>query len=238
MRRRRPRVLGEETRLTASRLPIDRWMLDRLHAHGTGRRRSLPPVAWHGRFTTSPLAEPDFAATPSLIATPLAPPTMIPESTLGTAVARPSTVAPEPDVIDDEVVMPPVVDALALDLYVQPVAPIREPEASPLPPAAPAPPEPEPEPELLARLTSPPPPPAPAPSPAPAPAPRPQPLQEELDPEVRALVDELYQQARAELSGDDFGFFAPADDAPGDGPTLAEPPRSEPPLPEPPLMRA
>jgi len=163
---------------------------------------------------------------------------MIPESTLGTDAARPSTVAPQPDLIDDEVVMPSVVDALALDLYVQPVAPIREPEASPLPPAAPAPPEPEPEPELLARLTSPPPPPAPAPSPAPAPAPRPQPLQEELDPEVRALVDELYQQARAELSGDDFGFFAPADDAPGEGPTLAEPPRSEPPLPEPPLMRA
>jgi hypothetical protein len=34
-------------------------------------------------------------------------------------------------------------------------------------------------------------------------------LHSELDPEVRAIVDELYQQARAELSGNDLGFFAP-----------------------------
>ena len=37
-----PRVLGEENRLASSRLPIDRWMLDRLHAHGTSRSGAAP----------------------------------------------------------------------------------------------------------------------------------------------------------------------------------------------------
>jgi hypothetical protein len=43
--------------------------------------------------------------------------------------------------------------------------------------------------------------------------PRPVP-HEELDPDVRAIVDDLYQQARAELSGNDLAFFAPIDDYP------------------------
>ena len=45
-------------------------------------------------------------------------------------------------------------------------------------------------------------------------APQPQPVRQELDPDVRALVDELYEQARAELSGDEVGFFAPVAAAP------------------------
>ena len=76
IRRRPPKVLGEDTRIGATNLPIDRWMLDRLHNDGRGRH-ALPPVAWHGKFTTSPLAEPDFSATPVPTATPLAPPSTV-----------------------------------------------------------------------------------------------------------------------------------------------------------------
>jgi hypothetical protein len=66
MRRRRPRILGEETRIGAAYLPIDRWMLERLH----GRHRRIPPVAWQGRFTT-PTDRGEFVATaPSFTNTP------------------------------------------------------------------------------------------------------------------------------------------------------------------------
>jgi hypothetical protein len=59
---------------------------------------------------------------------------------------------------------------------------------------------------------------------APAPlAPRPQPIHEELRPDVRALIDELYEQARAELAGETVGFFAPVAQAPVDEPVINEP---------------
>ncbi len=151
LRRRRHRVLGEDTRIGASSLPIDRWMLDRLDAEGVTRGRALPPVAWHGRFTST---------------------------------------RPEAPVVPD--------------------APM---------------PEPEPEPEAEA-LTPPPPPPTVAPAP---PAPRPQPVHDELDPEVRALIDELYDQARAEVSGNDVAFFAPVAEPPVVAPPVVEPPVVEPP---------
>ena len=48
LRRRHPRVLGEDRRLAASVLPVDRFLLDRLHAE-PGRLRGAAPVA--GRAT-------------------------------------------------------------------------------------------------------------------------------------------------------------------------------------------
>lgn len=194
-------MLGEDTRIGASHLPVDRWMLERLHGSSHGRRRSsLPPVAWHGKFTTTPLAEPDFSATPSPVATPLAPPT----------VAAPTT---RPDDAEIEIDTPATVGALALDVYTRPISPAEE-EIEEAPVIAPGP-------ELaLAEV-------APVietdgiptyevpvvtePEAAAPTMPRPVP-HEELDPDVRALVDELYQQARAELSGNDLAFFAPIDD--------------------------
>ena len=263
IRRRRPRVLGEDHRIGATDLPIDRWMLARLH--GTGRKRnrnSLPPVAWHGRFATSPLAEPDFSATPPVHSTPLAPPT---------AASAPEVTQLNEPIIEAPIDIPPTIGALALDVYTRPVTPdeIAEfheddpaatnfataPTEEPLPnsslfdkqynepaiqrvvnqpvtnepvfdePVFNEPPEPN---EFRASVE-------PAPTFAPAPPPsvvevgvgladggiearaslapvnpqRTPMLHSELDPEVRAIVDELYQQARAELSGNDLGFFAP-----------------------------
>jgi hypothetical protein len=40
---------------------------------------------------------------------------------------------------------------------------------------------------------------------------------------VRALIDELYEQARAELAGETVGFFAPVAHAPVDEPVINEP---------------
>ena len=59
LRRRQPRVLGEERRLEAKQLPVDRWMLERLHGGQprTGRPRPIAPLAWHGRFSATPPAE-------------------------------------------------------------------------------------------------------------------------------------------------------------------------------------
>jgi hypothetical protein len=139
LRWRRPRVLGDGTR-TAACLPIDRWMLARLHGELGRDRRGLPPVAWHGRFTTSPLAEPAYSSPPAS-PTPFAPPHA---PAPGAATAAPAT-----------------------------------------------------------------PPPAPAPLVAAAPAARPVAAHEELDPEVRALVDELYEQARAELAATEPACFSP-----------------------------
>ena len=63
VRRKRPKVLGEESRIGSTLLPIDRMMIERLDTDSSRRsRKSMPPVAWHGRFTTTPLAEPDFSA--------------------------------------------------------------------------------------------------------------------------------------------------------------------------------
>jgi hypothetical protein len=202
--RRPPKVLGEEHRIGANLLPIDRWMLDRLQPERRrslfGRNRNLPPVAWHGRFATS-------ARTPEL------------EPAYGADMPAAARVSPEPTIpaydpmtpdYDDTPQQPATVGALALDIFVQPnAAPetvIPEPVlVEPLPdedaldaffgtPVAPY--SNEPEPELFAA------PPVPPPAP-PAPVVRARPVvpHEELDPEVRALVDELYEQARAELSG-------------------------------------
>jgi hypothetical protein len=103
VRRRRPKVLGEETRIGSTLLPIDRWMLARLN---TKRSHTAPDIA--------------------------APPSPLPEPTE---------------------VVPATVGALALDVYTRPVRP---------------------------------------------------------EADVRALVDQLYEQARAELSGNDVGFFTPS----------------------------
>jgi hypothetical protein len=251
IRRRRPRVLGENHRIGATDLPIDRWMLARLH--GTGRksnRNSLPPVAWHGRFATSPLAEPDFSATPPVHSTPLAPPT---------AASAPDITQLNEPIVEAPIDIPPTIGALALDVYTRPVTPeeiaefqeaddaatafATEPAEAPLPfsdlfdaqynaplnaPLSEPVNEP-PEPNEFRASVEPAPTFAPAPPPpavevgvgladggiearasfAPANPQRTPMLHSELDPEVRAIVDELYQQARAELSGSDLGFFAP-----------------------------
>jgi hypothetical protein len=149
--RRPPQVLGEEHRIGANLLPIDRWMLDRLRPEPRrrlfGRNRHLPPVAWHGRFATSarpPECEPAWGAD-----TPAA----------ARVRSEPLRPAYDPVTPDDETPQPPAtVGALALDVFVRPA------------PAAGA----------GARSVV---------------------AHEELDPEVRALVDELYERARAELSG-------------------------------------
>jgi hypothetical protein len=212
VRRKRPKVLGEESRIGSTLLPIDRMMIERLDTDSSRRgRKSMPPVAWHGRFTTTPLAEPDFSATPSPIATPLAPPTVIEP----TVVAPAARTEPEP---------PATVGALALDLYTRPVP--AEEEPSPVPETATAVPVPV-EPPSIAEIADVPdvatlpepfaPEPRSAPPAPPAAKPTPH---EELEPDVRALVDELYEQARAELSGNDLGFFMPA---PAD-PIIDEPP--------------
>jgi hypothetical protein len=216
MRRRRPRVLGEETRVGAENLPIDRWMLERLHGSTHGRRRSnLPPVAWHGKFTTTPLAEPDFSATPSPVATPLAPPTV--------AVST-STTATRPDEPEVDIETPATVGALALDVYTRPVAPIEDIADAPV--IAPVPEldeSPVIEAEVIPTYEVP-----DVPQPPVSTTPQPVP-HEELDPDVRALVDDLYQQARAELSGNDLAFFAPLDDFP-EAPTAPEVDTAPPPV--------
>jgi len=207
IRRRRPVVLGDDHRKGAY-LPVDRWMLARLRAEGPRARRHIAPVAWHGKFETSPLAEPAFAAMPSPVATPLVPPTVTePEPPAPRVEADPpliETAAPE--------VPAATVGALTLDAYTRALPHTSDDD----PPAAPEVSATEGGPNDLV-------PPAPAspiayaPEPLPAvptlPAmPRPVP-HEELDPEVRALVDDLYEQAREELSGNnDMAFFAPVDD--------------------------
>ena len=192
-RRRRPIVLGEATRIGATALPIDRWMIERLNTEGSRRsRQTLPPVAWHGKFTTSPLAEPDFSATPSPVATPFAPP----------AGVQPVAAPPEPLLPPEEPARPATVGALALDVYTRPLtsAPEREAELEP-PDVAPVP--------ALAKPT---------------------PLHE-LAPDVRTLVEELYEQARAELSGNDLAFFMPIehdDDEEDVGPPDLDAPTTDP----------
>jgi hypothetical protein len=151
LRRRKPRVLGEEWRLDTTQLPIDRWMLARLHESDL---LAVPSLAWYGKFATTPMAEAEIAPVPSPV-----------EAMIGIDTTREATVVEEPVEIEPE--LEPTVDALTLDQYTP----------QPSPPAEPAPP------------------PAPVTPTAPAPA-------EDLDPEVQALVDELYQRARAELAGD------------------------------------
>jgi hypothetical protein len=212
--RKPPRVLGEENRIGANLLPIDRWMLDRLQPERKrsifSRNRHTPPVAWDGRFATA-------ARTPELE------PSMAGEMMAPAATVEPElptyTVSTAPD-YDDTPQQPATVGALALDMFVQPMhapEPILEPAAEPVP--VPVLDEPLAEeaivdaPEKQAYVA----PPAPAPTPAPT---QPVVSHEELEPEVRALVDDLYQQARAELSGSDSIFGAPATSFVTDTPAL------------------
>jgi hypothetical protein len=248
------RVLGDETRLGASQLPIDRWMLDRIE--GRAGARHMPPVAWHGRFM-----EPELAvalASPAPVtaqrATPLPP---APEMTQATMPIAPddlaSSVAPTPAPVapagdrelrwgraeagpdearveasddhgdaapndtSDEPPTPGVVDALALDLYTTPVSPVTEAMlAAPAPAAAGttdpddmsfspmtnaaeqaitdaafAPVVPTAAPETTVAAES-------ATAADDEEVARPL-LHNQLDPEVRKLVEELYEQARAEM---------------------------------------
>lgn len=208
--RKPPRVLGEENRIGANLLPIDRWMLDRLEPERKrglfGRKRNTPPVAWHGRFATS-------ARTPELE------PAMASEFIEPAAQVEPElptySVATTPD-YDDTPQQPATVGALALDMFVQPIH-----AAEPLvePPVVDAEPAHETEPLYV--------PPA-----APAPPARDVVSHEELEPEVRALVDDLYKQARAELSGSD-SIGAPAASYVTDTPALGAETVSAPLLEEP-----
>jgi hypothetical protein len=197
-------VLGEERRIGANPLPIDRWMVERLHGESgrRPRRSTLPPVAWHGRFAPSVRsAEPDLVLPPVVEppAATTAPPSALPD---GFDTPLDDVIAP----IEE----PRTIDALHLDAFVAPMpsAPVvDEPEFAPEPelldlvnvelpaPAAPdtiAPSEPLPELDLWG---------AHEPRPEQAITPRPIVPHSQLDPEVRALVDDLYDQARAELSG-------------------------------------
>jgi hypothetical protein len=225
--RKPPRVLGEENRLGANLLPIDRWMLDRLEPE---RKRSLfrrtkhtPPVAWHGRFATG-------ARTPELepaIASEVMAPAAQREPELPTY-----SVATTPD-YDDTPQQPATVGALALDMFVQPM---HTPEPIVEPPVVEPPvvdDEPADEAQPLDFLDEPafytPPVAAPAEPAMPA---RDVVSHEELEPEVRALVDDLYQQARAELSGSD-SIGAPATSYVTDTPALGAETVSAPLLEEP-----
>ncbi len=226
LRRRRPRVLGEDG---AAALPVDRWMLDRLHGNGGKRRNAAPPPAWEGRFTSTRRVDQDD----------------VPADTPTPATEFASSVVGSDDAIDATLLM---FDAPSADASTDARATIAEPAAPFAPddamfPSDDAMPEPEPIPEplpepallvmpepALTPMAMPEPEPTPEPEPemlAPAPAPRPQPIQKELDPEVRALIDELYELARAELSGDDVAFFAPVNREPVGEPSvntfLAEP---------------
>ena len=68
LRRKKPKVLGGEHRLGTVRLPIDRWMLARLNDSDV---MIVPSLAWHGKFSTTPMAAPDFAATASQVEAPI-----------------------------------------------------------------------------------------------------------------------------------------------------------------------
>ena len=206
--RKPPRVLGEENRIGANLLPIDRWMLDRLQPERKrslfSRKKHTPPVAWHGRFATS-------ARTPELE------PTMAREVIAPAAQIEPElptySVATPLD-YDDAPQQPATVGALALDMFVQP---IHAPEPLVEPPVVDDEPADEIEPAFYA------PPAAPV---------RDVVSHEELEPEVRALVDDLYQQARAELSGND-SIGAPATSYVTDTPALGAETVSAPLLEEP-----
>jgi hypothetical protein len=219
LRRRHPRVLGDEHRIGARTLPIDRWMLDRLQTEPRRRRKGTNSAPWHGRFAPSPRsAEPDLVLPP--VATPPAPAPravpLAPEPVEATFIAAPE--APTPATATDtpafgaavigplapefDEMTPAAITALDLDLFVAPTpAPVEaDPAAVPEPEAAVVPPP-------VAPVVSEPPAPVASPAPLAPPyvAPRPVVAHDELDPAVRALVDELYEQARAELAGIDPG---------------------------------
>jgi hypothetical protein len=236
--RKPPRVLGEENRIGANLLPIDRWMLDRLQPERKrsilGRNKYTPPVAWHGRFATSartPELEPAVGGETHAIAARVEPD--VPTYQVAQSVDY-----------DDTPQQPATVGALALDVFVQPM---HAPEPMPAPPVAEPVLDEPPADTVFAPPTYVAPSPAPvfespaepqgflAPPPVPAPAPQSRPVvsHEELEPDVRALVDELYLQARAELSGSDAVFGAPSAPFVNDTPALDADPVTAPVLEEP-----
>jgi hypothetical protein len=224
------RTLGDDTRLTATQLPIDRWMLDRVHA-GAG---AMPPVPWHGRFapvtpelagaTVADTAPPPATSSPFPPTAPEAPSSPIAApSDLGSPVApSPAPVAPADDrelrwvrpkpvrheasddaqgaaqnrdrqAAPETAPKSPSADALGLEQYTRMDSPATEPPtwrtkrpfdafmAAPAPSADVAPPA-----DVAAPL-----------------------LREQVDPAVRALVEDLYEQARAELAGEAARTAAP-----------------------------
>jgi hypothetical protein len=199
-------VLGDEHRIGASTLPIDRWMLERLHGGQRRLRRSLPPVAWHGRFAPSPAsAEPGLVLPP--VIEPPAPNPIGPTAAI-TPIAEHDALIDDALVDDfelDEPETPATVSALSLDMFVAPASPAVLEPAAPVVREVVTPVREElPEPEAFA--------------PAVLEPVRTTPVtttprivaHDALDPEVRALVDELYEQARAELSGLDVAADVPA----------------------------
>jgi len=227
MRRRGPFVLRSDARLDASLLPIDRWMLARLHATTTGR---AAPVPWYGKFATTPMAEPVVHPAPAPVVAPMLAPAARTESPIETG--------------DDHEIMAPVVGALALDMYVSPVRhDEREDECEDEHDAHDAH-EGEDAVETVAEPaldvhdaaiagTA-----VDALAPAidlpvaDAPFTRTPVIREEVDPDVRALLDELYEQARSELTGEP-PVFAPSTPTPEPAPepNRAGTPPAAPPVP-------
>jgi hypothetical protein len=207
-------------------LPVDRWMVERLYGEHR-RKRTMPPAAWHGRFTPSPAsAEPEVQRPP--VMEPPAPNPI--EPSLRDVGDEFDALADLSEPITAEMVLdeqpPATVDALHLDMFVAPAS-AEAPEApealsdpSPTPPVVP---DEAPEFILPSFESSVAPPPA-----APPVTPRPIVSHESLDPEVRALVDELYEQARAEMSGADLSFDEPVAETPVTETSVPEPPVSEP----------
>jgi hypothetical protein len=197
LRRRRPRVLGEEHRPGARMLPIERALHERLHGTpARGRKQRYAPPPWAEAYRANTVAatvtiERQAAAgggdtNRGGVATLTAPPAPFDVETLAAPTAPPPYVEePTPidiqsylssfephgdDVMLDERVDAPTPDAtraLADDGFVAP------PPVDVTPPA-PVYVEPEPAYEI---------------EPGP------------LDPEVQALVDDLYRKARAEIVG-------------------------------------
>lgn len=198
-RRNAPHVLGEEHRIDRKLLPVDHWMRARIDAPPpttARRRRHQPdPLPWAGRFVPSERAE----STPASPAAQQWAADIEPAESSAPLTAM--THADPPAAIDweraenEELEAPATItlvdDALAayLPRPAEPESPGPGPDDS-----ASAPP---------AASTSPAPPtaaPAPAAPLAPFAADPIEELATELDPEVQAIVDDLYLRARAELS--------------------------------------
>jgi len=175
LRRKKPKILGDEHRIGAVNLPIDRWMLAR---RNDSDMMIVPPRPEQGALPATPMPAPDVAPPPEPV-----PPVETEQETTAVVVESVDAVPLTDERLevpgDEEGLLEPTVGALTLDQYTGAAKPVE----------ATAEPEPEAEPE-------------PAATAAPV---------KELDPDVRALVDELYEQARAELSGTDVASFEPAD---------------------------
>jgi hypothetical protein len=207
LRARKLRVLGDETRVTATELPVDRWMIGRLHG-----AKGMPAVAWEGRFTPGTV-QPPAAGTAAAAIAPAIPDAPAPAQAPAPASASASMAPAAPTDLGSPVAptAAPVAPAGGREqgsVVDAPEAPAPAPELAPAPaPAAER--EPEPAPKVVDALaldqyTQPIAPTTESPTwrskqtvgdGAAWPARR-----EQLDPEVRALVEELYEQARAEMA--------------------------------------